>query len=84
MLPVLVLAVLASSLGAIWTSYRHRVLFARAMQIRDRIEVLDARWTQLLLEQATLENHARLARLARKRLGMRPPHHIHLVVVRTR
>jgi cell division protein FtsL len=82
---LLLLAVLvfASSLGAVWTSYRHRVLFARAMRDESRIEVLDARWSQLLLEQGALENHSRLARLARSRLGMGPPRRIHIVVVRT-
>lgn len=81
---ILALFVYASSLGAIWVSYRHRVLFARDMRLRDRIEVLDARWTQLLLQEGTLESHSRLARLARGRLGMRPPHRIHLIVVRPR
>jgi cell division protein FtsL len=76
--------VLASSLAAVWTSYRHRTLFAHEMRLENRIEVLNARWSQLLLEQGTLESHARLARLAHRRLGMAPPRRIHIVVVRTR
>ncbi len=80
----LVVLVFGSSLGAIWTSYRHRTLFARSMRLENRIEVLNARWSQLLLEQGTLESHARLARLARSRLGMGLPRRIHILVVRRR
>jgi cell division protein FtsL len=81
---LLVVLVLASSFEAIWTSYRHRILFARMTRLENRIDVLDARWSQLLLEEGTLENHARLARLGRRRLGMVAPRRVHIIVVRTR
>jgi cell division protein FtsL len=42
---------------------------------------LDVEWGQLQLEQSTWAGHARIERIARDKLGMRPPPPAHVVAI---
>lgn len=78
---MLVALVLGSAIAVIYVSHLNRRLFNEyqtLVQDRDRMEV---EWGQLLLEQSALAAHARIERIAIKRLGMRAPKLNEIVMV---
>lgn len=78
----LALALLASALLVVQTTYEHRSLLARLIHLHTIHQLEQARRTQLLLQKSTLTNHARIAFLARRDFDMHPPHRTRLVLVR--
>lgn len=77
----LMVALLATSIGAVKLRHESRQLFvqlAAAERERDRIAV---EWSRLQLEQAWLADASRVERLARERLDMRLPEGIQILVV---
>lgn len=78
---LLIALVLGSAIAVIYVSHLNRRLFNEyqmLVQDRDRMEV---EWGQLLLEQSALAAHARIERIAIKRLGMRAPKLNEIVMV---
>lgn len=77
----LMVALLATSIGAVKLRHESRQLFvqlAAAERERDQIAV---EWSRLQLEQAWLADASRVERLARERLDMRLPEGIQILVV---
>ncbi len=69
---VLLLALLASSLWLVRTSYEARRLFAEVDRARGVQQKLDAEHRRLDAERQTQATHLRVERVARDKLGMRP------------
>lgn len=84
-LAVIVLAALVvfgNALAVVYSAARNRALFAQLTALRERHDQLSVRRGQLELEEWTLAAHARVARLARSKLGMEPPAKVRIVVVK--
>lgn len=69
-LALLILAVLTSSLGVVYSTYRSRLLFNDWQQLQRRAWALDEEWEKLLLEQGAWAAHERIRTLAEQRLNM--------------
>ncbi len=80
----LVLIVLACALSAVAANHRARKLFTELETAQKRMRDLDIEWGQLQLEQSTLAAHARVEKVARERLGMKPPAPGQIVAVEAR
>ncbi|MGY6586781.1 MAG: cell division protein FtsL [Wenzhouxiangella sp.] len=77
---ILMVALLATSIGAVKLRHESRQLFvqlAAAERERDQIAV---EWSRLQLEQAWLADASRVERLARERLDMQLPDRISILV----
>jgi len=64
---------IASAIGGVYAKHETRKLFTELQRLnveRDRMEV---EWGQWQLEQSTLATYARVERLAREEMSMRPP-----------
>jgi cell division protein FtsL len=80
-LPLLWLAVLASSAGAIYCEHRSRELFIQLEALNGRRDNLQIEWGQLQLEQSAWSSHAFVERVASARLHMAMPAPQSIVVV---
>ncbi len=69
---VLVLALIASSLLLVRTSYEARRLFAELDKAKNEQRRLDAEYKRLDAERQTQATHLRVERVARDKLAMRP------------
>ncbi len=81
-LGLLGLIVFANALGVVYSAARNRTLFSELASQRLRYNELTMRRGQLEIEEWTLAAHARVARLAHKRLGMISPRQVKIIVVR--
>lgn len=70
---VLLVILVASALGVVYTKYRSRMLFAEVQRIEQELESYDVELGQLQLEQNTWAEHSRIEKLARGKLGMVMP-----------
>lgn len=70
---LLMLVAVASALSAVSANHQARKLFIDLEREQNRMRELDVEWGQLQLEQSTWAAHARIEKIARERLGMRPP-----------
>ena len=79
--PLLWLAVLASSAGAVYCEHRARELFIQLEALNARHDKLQIEWGQLQLEQSAWSSHAFVERVASTRLHMAtpPPHDIEVI-----
>jgi len=66
-------ALAACALGLVTSQHHARKLFAELEREQARAKALEVEYGQLQLEQSTWAMHARVERLARERLRMRPP-----------
>lgn len=78
---VLVALAVASALGVVSAQHQSRKLFAELEREQARAHGLEVEWGQLQLEQSTWAAHARVEKLARERLGMRPPANGQVIMV---
>jgi cell division protein FtsL len=69
----LLLAVLVSSLGVVYSVNEHRSSFSQLQQLEQEGQQLALQWGQLLLEQASLATPARVEQLAVEKLHMQLP-----------
>jgi len=72
-LVVLLVVLVTSALGVVYTKYRSRMLFAEVQRIEQELEAYDVELGQLQLEQNTWAEHSRIEKLAHGRLGMVTP-----------
>lgn len=79
---ILGLGVFLSALGAVYAAHLNRSRFANLESLRQERNHLSIRWGQLELEQGTLAANARVAHLARTKLGMGSPDKVVLVEVK--
>ena len=78
----LLLAVVVSAIGVVYTAHRSRELFRSLEQARRDQNEIQIEWRQLLLERSTLASHARVEAIADKELQMKlPDGEINMVVI---
>lgn len=65
--------VVVSALSAVAAQHQARQRFIALEREQARMQQLDVEWGQLQLEQSTWAAHARVEKIARERLAMRPP-----------
>jgi cell division protein FtsL len=70
---LLLLVAVVCALATVASSHRARKLFIELENEQKRMRDLDVEWSQLQLEQSTWATHARLATIAREKLGMHAP-----------
>lgn len=70
MLIIMLVAVLISALGVIYSTNSYRSTFSQVQQEEQQTHALELQWGQLLLEQASLATPARVQELAVDKLGM--------------
>jgi len=73
MLPVLLLAVIATAMGAAYAKHQSRKLFVELQALESERDAMNVEWGQLQLEQSTHTTHGKVENAARKRLGMEIP-----------
>ena len=69
----LLVAVLASALGVVWTRHESRVLFVNLTALQNQRDELNIEYGKLELEQATYAEPRRIDDQARQKLGMVDP-----------
>ncbi len=79
---LLIVLVVASALGVIYSSYKSRQLFSDLQQQSRETVQLEEEWGRLLLEQSTWASHARIERLAKSKLNMIVPAPEAIIVVK--
>lgn len=67
---VLILAVLTTAIGMVYSKHLTRKLFVELQQLKNEVVSLETEWGQLQLEQSAWSDHGRIERIARERLGM--------------
>ncbi len=72
-LVALALCVLGSALSVVWAAQESRNLTAHWNDLLQQRDQLDVQWRHLLLEEQTLAEHSRVARMATKDLNMHRP-----------
>ncbi len=70
-----------SAIGVIYNKHVCRQLFTQLQRLQQDVEALQVEWSQLLLEQGTWANGARVERLSQERLQMRLPEPNEVVVI---
>jgi cell division protein FtsL len=70
---MLLIAVLASALGVVWTRHESRVLFVKLTALQNQRDELNIEYGKLELEQATYAEPRRIDDEARQKLGMVDP-----------
>ena len=70
---LLALAAVACAMLTVNAAHRARTLYSELDQEQKRTRQLDIEWGQLQLELSTVAAHPRIEKIARERLGMRPP-----------
>jgi cell division protein FtsL len=69
----LLIAVVASALGVVWTRHENRVLFVNLTALQNQRDDLNIEYGRLELEQATHAEPRRIDEEARQKLGMLEP-----------
>jgi cell division protein FtsL len=69
----LLMAVIASALGVVWTRHESRVLFVQLTALQNQRDELNIEYGRLELEQATHAEPRRVDSEARQKLGMLEP-----------
>jgi cell division protein FtsL len=72
-LVILLLAVLASAIGVVWTRHESRVLFVDLTRLQNQRDELNVEYGRLELEQATWAEPRRIDEESRSKLGMVTP-----------
>ncbi|HFD78771.1 MAG TPA: cell division protein FtsL [Gammaproteobacteria bacterium] len=73
LLPVLLLAVIASAMAVAYAKHQSRRLFIELQALQAERDAMNVEWGQLQLEQSTYTTHGKVEDAARKRLGMKIP-----------
>ena len=71
--PLLLLTVIASAIGVVWSRHEGRRLFNQLQELERARDRMNVEWGQLQLEQSTYTTHGKIEAAARKRLHMRIP-----------
>jgi cell division protein FtsL len=69
-LGILLLLVIVSSIGVVYSKHQSRKLFIELQALGEARDGMDIEWGQLQLEQSTLTTQGKVERAARERLGM--------------
>ncbi|MGE5466255.1 MAG: cell division protein FtsL [Ignavibacteria bacterium] len=69
----LMLVAVGCALSTVSSNHQARKLFTELEREQNRMRELEVEWGQLQLEQSTWAAHARVAKIAREKLGMKTP-----------
>jgi cell division protein FtsL len=69
-LPLLLLAVIATAISAAYAKHQSRKLFIELQELEEQRDAMNVEWGQLQLEQSTYTTHGRVEGAARERLDM--------------
>lgn len=78
----LLLAVILSSLGVVYTKHEGRKQFVELQALGYEKDRMDVEWGQLQLEQSTLTTQGQVEHAARSRLGMLIPAPDEMVILK--
>jgi cell division protein FtsL len=67
---VVLLAVVATAVGVVYSKHTGRELFIELQGLANERDSMDVEWGQLQLEQSTLTTQGKVERAARDQLGM--------------
>lgn len=67
---ILLLAVIVSAVGVVYSKHQGRKLFVELQGLGYARDAMDVEWGQLQLEQSTLTTQGQVERAAHERLGM--------------
>jgi len=81
LLILLLVALLATSIGVVYAKYNSRRLFVELEQLRAERDAIDVQWGRLQLEQSTQATNGRVERIARRKLNMHIPTAAEVVVI---
>jgi len=81
LVPLLV-AVIVSALGVVYTRHESRQLAGRLEEFENQRDAVIAEWSRLQLEQAWLADAGQVESKASEHLGMVLPEHTRILVVR--
>ncbi len=70
---VLLIIAVICALSTVSSNHQARKLFTELEREQNRMRQLEVEWGQLQLEQSTWAAHARVAKIAREKLGMKVP-----------
>ena len=70
---LLIIVVLISAIGLVYSKHLSRKLFVNLQQLQQQVIDLDTEWGQLQLEQSAWMDHGRIESIARDRLQMKQP-----------
>lgn len=70
---LLILILLVTALIVVNSNHQARKLFTELEKEQQRTRALEDEWGQLQLEQSTWAAHVRIEKIAREKLGMKPP-----------
>ncbi|HEY8586174.1 MAG TPA: cell division protein FtsL [Rhodanobacter sp.] len=70
---IVLVAVLGSAIGVVWTRHESRVLFVSLTALQNQRDELNIEYGRLELEQATYAEPRRIDEEARRKLGMVDP-----------
>ncbi len=79
---VLLLSLLISGVGVIYTTFKTRYLLNELQQLKTQRNDLQVQWGQLLIEQSTFSLESRVERKASEELAMETPAISDIVMVR--
>lgn len=73
LLCLLMLTVLLSAIGVVYSKHTHRQLFFKLQSLQESGDQLEVEWGQLQLEQGARSSHSEVERIARNKLDMVSP-----------
>ncbi len=82
LLPLLLLATIATAMGSAFARHESRKLFVQLQRLEAERDAMNVEWGQLQLEQSTHTTHGKVEDAARKRLGMEIPGSDQVVILR--
>lgn len=80
-LVILMVLVMLTSFGVIYTKHKTRKLFVELQAMHKARDDMDIEWGQLQLEQSTLATHSRIEGTASAKLGMVIPEANQVVIL---
>ena len=78
---ILMVLVMVSAFGVIYTKHKSRKLFVELQALHKARDDMDIEWGQLQLEQSTLATHSRVEGVAGAKLGMTIPEANQVVIL---
>ena len=72
-LALLVVMLISTAVGVVYTRHESRKLFVGLQQLERERDDLNIEWGRLQLEQGAWSSHGRIERIAREKLEMRMP-----------
>lgn len=77
----LIVAVIASALGVVYSTHYSRKLFVELTELKKTRDNLNVEWGQLQLEQSTWATQGRIEDLARKKLNMKAVDYTQVIII---